>query len=207
MQVIVSENKVANMIWGSRLKTVCRSQHGDREATTRTDHNYPSSLYYATMRERLLLVLICLIVGSAAPYAVATFPSAPTENFHIQGWRWHTQSLARDAKRLSRLANAANSDEGYLDLKRATEYTVDFNMRGLHRIEADVFFPWVRETVVSAASSTSMRKEIQEAIQQLETDRRHLEKLGKSLVSLLPWHIKSILTSSHLSPGFTSDDA
>ena len=57
--------------------------------------------------------------------------------FHIQGWRWHSMSLARDSLRLERLAQRlsdTNDDDGYSALERAADYVVDFNMAGMFRI-------------------------------------------------------------------------
>lgn len=73
--------------------------------------------------------------------------------FHVQGWRWHTMSLLRDAKRLSTLAshlyesmNATIDDS----LEKAVNHVVDFNMKALHRIETKTFFPWLKAQLTSA---------------------------------------------------------
>jgi hypothetical protein len=70
------------------------------------------------------------------------------------------------------------------DLQRAIEYTVNFNMKGLHKIERDVFFPWVRATVVSAipAHDIPSRKQLRETIDQLEKDHLQLHEWGQALV-------------------------
>ncbi|KAL9179193.1 hypothetical protein ACHAXT_008483 [Thalassiosira profunda] len=68
--------------------------------------------------------------------------------FHIQGWRWHSMSLARDSRRLERLARRlsdTNDDDGYSALERAADYVVDFNMAGLFRIESKMFVKFLRE--------------------------------------------------------------
>jgi hypothetical protein len=120
-------------------------------------------------------------------------------DFYIQGWRWHTMSLVHEAGRLHQLATqlaalpeeeaeetkkSPLSSNHLTDLRKATEYTVDFNMRGLHKIERDVFFPWVR------AKTHSIQKEEPEVsrafdtvLNELDQERNGLESLGSSLVS------------------------
>jgi len=65
--------------------------------------------------------------------------SSLLEDFHIQGWRWHTKSLARDAGRLHKLALKTDIETAKT-LKEASDYVVGFNMVGLHRIEGNLFF-------------------------------------------------------------------
>jgi hypothetical protein len=114
------------------------------------------------------------------------------DNFYIHGWRWHTQALARDARRLAQLATNTiididnKIDENKIDdLQQAIEYTVDFNMKGLHKIERDVFFPWVRTTVVPAIpdhDDVTSRKRLREVMDQLERDHWQLHEWGQALV-------------------------
>jgi hypothetical protein len=110
------------------------------------------------------------------------------DNFYIHGWRWHTQALARDARRLAQLATNTiidDIDENKIDdLQQAIEYTVQFNMKGLHKIERDVFFPWVRTTVVPAIPDhdVTSRKRLGEVMDQLERDHWQLHEWGQALV-------------------------
>jgi len=108
-------------------------------------------------------------------------PSSLLEQFHIQGWRWHTKSFARDARRLHRLALKTNVKTAET-LKDASDYVIGFNMMGLHKIEATLFFPWMREKltgglVVKPKVSTSFSS----AMDALETDRRTVAQLGKNI--------------------------
>lgn len=119
--------------------------------------------------------------------------------FYIQGWRWHTMSLVREANRLNRLAQklattaATTISESDLSaLKKATDYVVDFNMKGLHKIEKDLFFPWVRNTVFGSSSSKKNdfdisvpTKALTVLMDRLENDRKNIESLGRSLVRLV----------------------
>lgn len=104
------------------------------------------------------------------------------EDFHVHGWRWHTLSLSRDSGRLTKLAKrttTANIDR----LQKAAEYVVGFNLKGLHKIEADLFFPWMKEKLTSI-DSTAASQEFGSVMDLLEDDRRKIEELGQSIVSL-----------------------
>lgn len=77
--------------------------------------------------------------------------------FHVQGWRWHTLSLARDARRLGALAanlsrNATINDKS---LEKAVYHVIEFNMKALHRIENKTFFPWLK-TQLSAVEDANV---------------------------------------------------
>ena len=80
------------------------------------------------------------------------------KTFHVQGWRWHTLSLARDLRRLGNLASRLmqdptnNPEDKTLD--KAVYHVIDFNMKALHRIENDLFFPWLREKLTSVDDPT-----------------------------------------------------
>ena len=60
--------------------------------------------------------------------------SAALEKFHVHGWRWHTLSLRREAKRLQELAERRQSEKGSHDksssLKQAADYVIGFNLKG-----------------------------------------------------------------------------
>ena len=110
--------------------------------------------------------------------------------FHIHGWRWHTASLVRESGRLCTLAQRAKSAESDDDsntmakaLHQAADYVVGFNMKGLHRIEADLMFPWMREkltTIGDAAAEVS--REFSHVMGKLESDRKTMVGLGDSIV-------------------------
>lgn len=114
-----------------------------------------------------------------------------SRDFYIHGWRWHTMSLAREATRLQKLAlrlqaQPQESDEDMSSLKKAASYVVDFNMKGLHKIERDLFFPWVRKRVAkdqASAASADMAKAFDVLMDRLDDDRSKIERLGASLVS------------------------
>jgi hypothetical protein len=134
------------------------------------------------------------------------------DKFYIHGWRWHTLSLGRDARRLAHLATthyravvALQKQEKEEDvvvdmlsisnLQKATDHTVNFNMKGLHRIESEVFFPWVRQKVVHsilslmndnsfvATQQQQQKRRLIDAMDRLEQNQRRLHELGRALVS------------------------
>lgn len=99
-------------------------------------------------------------------------------------------SLAREASRLNKLAQKVLSDQPSAEselagLKDAADYVVEFNMKGLHKIEKDLFFPWVRKKVGSfndmPATCTAAFKTLMD---RLDTDRQSIESHGRSLVSI-----------------------
>jgi len=130
----------------------------------------------------------------------------PMDRFHIHGWRWHTASLAREAGRLCSLAQRAkaveeargdNSNTMAQALQQAAEYVVGFNMKGLHRIEADLMFPWMREKLTNIEdASADVTKEFSDVMNQLESDRKTLVKLGASIVQSAKL-IATDLTTNH----------
>eukprot|EP00529_Nitzschia_sp_RCC80_P026245 CAMPEP_0113484748 /NCGR_PEP_ID=MMETSP0014_2-20120614/24127_1 /TAXON_ID=2857 /ORGANISM="Nitzschia sp." /LENGTH=349 /DNA_ID=CAMNT_0000378371 /DNA_START=207 /DNA_END=1256 /DNA_ORIENTATION=+ /assembly_acc=CAM_ASM_000159 len=112
--------------------------------------------------------------------------SSLLSRFHVHGWRWHTLSLARESGRLSSLASrttAKDLDEASR-LKDAVSYVVDFNMKGLHKIEKQVFFPWMREKFTRSTSinnDAELSKAFTQVMDRLEKDQRHVAKLGDTI--------------------------
>jgi hypothetical protein len=109
--------------------------------------------------------------------------------FHVQGWRWHTMSLVREAGRLQKLAStmlASCPAEDLTALRGAAEYVVGFNMKGLHKIEKDLFFPWARRKFTTIGES-DVATAFSVVMDQLESDRKTIEQLGTSLVSSFIW--------------------
>ena len=109
--------------------------------------------------------------------------SSLLSRFHINGWRWHTLSLARESRRLSKLASrTATKDLNEASrLRDAVSYVVDFNMKGLHKIENQVFFPWMREKFTrstSISNDAELSKAFTHVMDRLEKDQRHVAKLG-----------------------------
>lgn len=128
------------------------------------------------------------------------------QRFHVQGWRWHTMSLVRDAHRLEKLAlkllssYVDDSNEQIHAMDTAAEHVINFNMRGLHRIENEVFFPWLRTHLVKAATNNectieprcdpnecfhqddiSVEDALTKVLDKIDTDRNSLSMLGKAV--------------------------
>jgi hypothetical protein len=104
------------------------------------------------------------------------------DNFHIHGWRWHTMSLVREAGRLKKLAERSNCNGACDHLKHASEYVVGFNLKGLHKIEADLFFPWMRKKLTEIQQK-DLASAFGSVMDRLESDRKKVAQLGESIVS------------------------
>ena len=108
--------------------------------------------------------------------------STALDRFHIQGWRWHTKSMIREVGRLQKLASKTNL-QNTNDLQEATNYVIGFNLKGLHKIEADLFFPWMRQQLTT--SYTNNNKELSVAfgsvMDELEKDRQRIAQYGRTI--------------------------
>jgi hypothetical protein len=119
---------------------------------------------------------------------IATFLSnkkATLQEFHIHGWRWHTMSLVREAERLSSMAQRFQTrplDKRH-PLQQAADYVIGFNLKGLHKIEADLFFPWMKEKL-TAVQEQDLSQAFAIVMDELEKDRKTVAKLGDSIVSV-----------------------
>jgi hypothetical protein len=126
---------------------------------------------------------------ASAEAKIADFLEATPTNgkFHVQGWRWHTMSLVREADRLNKLATKllekSSSDEAH-SLEKEVDYVVGFNMKGLHKIERDLFFPWVRKKMELSIKNPEFAKAFSTVMNQLEGDRQTMETLGMSLAEI-----------------------
>lgn len=111
-------------------------------------------------------------------------------------------ALAREASRLHRLTllimahnkTSGGDEDGVKNaksavnvnaLRKAADYVVGFNMKGLHRIERDLFFPWVQQQVIEplSRSDREMSSAVRVVMDQLDHQRRTIDKLGQNLVS------------------------
>lgn len=107
--------------------------------------------------------------------------------FFIQGWRWHTMSVMREAERLQKLALRIAGNEtmaGPAELHKAADYVVDFNLQALHRVER-MFFPFVRKGIADSndLANPQINIAVESVLKGLEEDQKKLSELGKSIVS------------------------
>ena len=104
-------------------------------------------------------------------------------------------SLARDARRLERLARRlsdTNDDDGYSALERAADYVVDFNMAGLFRIESKMFVKFLREHLCDVSSigqfsngaAADEAAAYEKVVGKIDEHRVQSERIGKALVRL-----------------------
>jgi hypothetical protein len=111
---------------------------------------------------------------------------ASTKTFHIQGWRWHTLSLARDTRRLWNLASRLMQDstfhtEGNALVDKAVYHVIDFNMKALHQIETEIFFPWLQEQLTSV-DDPSLAESFQVVLDDVIEKQKMVSKLGSDVV-------------------------
>jgi len=66
-------------------------------------------------------------------------------------------------------------------LQEATEYVIGFNMKGLHKIEADLFFPWMRRQLTSVPANKDLARSFGVVMDELEMDRVQVAQLGKTI--------------------------
>ena len=118
--------------------------------------------------------------------------------FKIHGWRWHTMSLIREAQRLAQGTLLQKSPS--TSWNTFTDYVVNFNLKGLHKIQHDLFFPWVKEELPKhmfpadnnekdAVDNQASRHQkglvlqaLSTVLQELQDQDRKCQKLGQSLV-------------------------
>lgn len=102
--------------------------------------------------------------------------------FRIQGWRWHTMSLLREAELLSRAALEFPTDlDSFL---KATDYVINFNLKGLERIENEMFFPWMRDILLTI-ENVSVQGAFLSIFEHVLSDERIASDLGVSIVRTL----------------------
>lgn len=120
--------------------------------------------------------------------------SSSDKSFHVQGWRWHTLSLARDVRRLgtfaSLMAQNATIDVNE-SLEKAVYHVIQFNMKALHRIEDKTFFPWLR-TQLSFVNDANLVESFSLVMDDLVEKQKHMADTGSQVVCSL-WRWKLLL--------------
>jgi hypothetical protein len=67
--------------------------------------------------------------------------------FRIHGWRWHTMAVLRELQILHNVLKSPLGDSSrHEDIVAAMQHTIGFNMKGLHRVETTLFYPWLTKT-------------------------------------------------------------
>lgn len=110
------------------------------------------------------------------------------EKFYIQGWRWHTLSLVRDSFRLSNYAQDILQDTTQAKLQAlctAAMHVINFNLKGLQRIEDDTFFPWMRQKISNSNLSRNTRDALEQFIDEVDVDRKKVNDLAIAMASCI----------------------
>ncbi|KAL7576972.1 hypothetical protein ACA910_006727 [Epithemia clementina (nom. ined.)] len=130
--------------------------------------------------------------SSSSEHAVTTIlnhlaETSPISDFYIQGWRWHTLSLIRESNRLAKAAttlqrrgtSAITTKDSFL---KAADYVVNFNMRGLHRIEGELFLPWIVKRPTIKEQPREITHALKMVIEDLDHIRENVRKHGVLLM-------------------------
>ncbi|KAG5176593.1 hypothetical protein JKP88DRAFT_261598 [Tribonema minus] len=104
-------------------------------------------------------------------------PVAPEDReFLINGWRWHTRVAIREAGRLRDVAAGARSsaakEQMPARLGKCYDYVWSFVFVKLHKIEMELFFPWLRQ---------NLPMEVAVVLEEYERERRQLREIGARL--------------------------
>jgi hypothetical protein len=105
--------------------------------------------------------------------------------FLINGWRWHSLSLIRDLGRLRQVAEReqalASSSPSPMPsaLPACYDFVWTFSGVALHRIEGELFSPWLRQVLPAEArplldSLDAQRAQVQDITHKAETAQREL---------------------------------
>lgn len=110
-------------------------------------------------------------------------------------------SLINEAHKLQSLAERVmqidSSDEGSFTvsggeaheaLQQASDYIVNFNMKGLRRIEKDLFFPWALKKVSELVLDRDVAYAFRSMMDDLEKEGKNLVNLGDSLMVCIRKH-------------------
>lgn len=104
-------------------------------------------------------------------------------------------ALLRDFKRLSFLAssfvpslNSASADEinkALDELEQATNFVVNFNMKGLQRIETTTFFPWLKKTFCNSFPGSLYATDVLAKTLKCEENHIKLKKKSGDLLEIV----------------------
>lgn len=129
--------------------------------------------------------------------------------FHLHGWRWHNMSLIRETEKLCKVAQfykkspLSIDERSIANLKDAVDYVVDFNLKKLTRLENEVLMPFLRQQF---DEHNAVKSSMNTIIDQLETERQILSKLGQQLSSELSKPSTSAVKESQVRDDVDMDD-
>lgn len=124
----------------------------------------------------------------------------------INGWRWHTQAVARDLQRFITVirsvkeSNVPMTPKSVKLLRQCYDFVFGFNWKGLLRVEGEIFIPWLESLLPSTTKSLfSQIYQKQASIRSLTTQISDLcvslEKASaKDDIAINKQEVNSILT-------------
>ena len=112
--------------------------------------------------------------------------------YHLHGWRWHCMSVLREMKVLQTLVQRTDDDDDDDDetkqsppsrtcISSLTDYIIGFNMKGLHRVESKLFFPWL-ETKLNRIHDAAARDAFQRILMAVVEYQSQLTQQGQLMV-------------------------
>jgi hypothetical protein len=138
---------------------------------------------------------IPVVTGDGGDEIIERFLSSnsPVSDFFVRGWRWHTMALVRESSSLERLVqkylldSTGQCSKNELEvLQTVSEHVVNFNMKALHKIENDIFFPWLRRELrnkLDSSKNAPLISALFQVIDELDIKREQLAQEGKDYVS------------------------
>ena len=130
-------------------------------------------------------------------------------SYHLHGWRWHGMAVLREIKMLQRVLQQPPQDEYHDDddetmklqqsvvpsrrtscdvtsgVSSLARYSIGFNMKGLHHVESNLFFPWLKMQLFHRIQDPTSRDAFQRILQTMMEYQEELSQQGQFVVRLL----------------------
>ena len=124
-------------------------------------------------------------------------------SYHLHGWRWHGMAVLREIKLLQTLLQqeASHDDDETTkqslpptSSKRAchfnvissvANYSIGFNLKGLHHIESTIFFPWLALQFETRIQDQTTRDAFQRILDTMQEYQEQIHQQGQIVVRVL----------------------
>lgn len=125
--------------------------------------------------------------------------------YHLHGWRWHSMSVLRELRLLQTLLQAGEAEPQQPLPTRAcvsdlAQHIIGFNMKGLHRVESNLFFPWLKvrfDRILDETGRTAFQRILVTVVQY----QQHLIQQGQLMVR--GEILSSVVRSPHVLASFS----
>ena len=128
-------------------------------------------------------------------------PQKQSMPFQIHGWRWHRMAVLHELKHLLTMVRVQQNEQQqqqhqynnheYFTVspfwnctKDWIQHSIGFTMNGLHRVETQLFFPWLHAQLSQHFSNENLeiRNALKEILEKVESLQNQLEQQGQTLV-------------------------